>query len=78
LRSGDFLKLRTVELGVSMPEKLIQKWRMKKARLFVGAFNLITFSGLKNPGIDPETPVAGRDGNYPYVKTFTVGINVKF
>lgn len=79
LRSGDFIKLRTVEFGVSLPQKLTYKLHMQRARLYVGGYNLLTFSKLKNDfGIDPETPMAGRASNYPYVKTYTLGLNVKF
>ena len=78
LRSGDFVKLRTVEFGLSLPQKLTYKLHMQRARLYVGGYNLLSFSKLKDFGIDPETPMAGRGGNYPYVKTFTLGLNVKF
>ena len=77
LRSGDFLKLRTVEVGVSLPEKVANRLRMQSARFFVGGFNLLTFSKL-GLDIDPETPDAGIGSNYPYMKTYTLGISVKF
>ncbi|UEG51665.1 SusC/RagA family TonB-linked outer membrane protein [Mucilaginibacter daejeonensis] len=78
LRSGNYLKLRTVELGLTLPKSFTYKLHMQRARFFVGGYNLLTFSKLKEFGIDPETPTAGRASNYPYVKTYTLGLNVKF
>ncbi|UYQ95855.1 SusC/RagA family TonB-linked outer membrane protein [Chitinophaga horti] len=77
LRSGDFLKMRTAEIGYSTPEKLNQKYRFKGARIFIGGYNLLTFSKLNELDIDPETPGAGRGTSFPYVKTYSIGINVK-
>lgn len=78
LRSGDFLKLRTVELGFSLPQTVTGRLHVKNARLFLGGFNLLTISPLKGFNIDPETPTAGMASNYPYMKTYTLGLNVKF
>lgn len=78
LRSGDFLKLRTAELGFSLPQSIVTKLHMQKARIFVGGYNLLTLSKLKVFDIDPETPQAGTGSSYPYLQTYTLGLNVKF
>ncbi|MGN8056229.1 SusC/RagA family TonB-linked outer membrane protein [Pedobacter sp. 22163] len=78
LYSGDFLKLRSAEIGYSTSNKLNQRLRFKGARIFVSGNNIFTISKLNELDIDPETPNAGRFSSYPYVKTFAVGINVKF
>ncbi|WP_025145448.1 SusC/RagA family TonB-linked outer membrane protein [Pedobacter jeongneungensis] len=78
LYSGDFLKLRSAEIGYSTPRSLNQRLRFKGARIFVSGNNIFSVSKLDDLDIDPETPNAGRFSSYPYVKTFAVGINVKF
>ena len=78
LRSGDFIKLRSAEFGYSTPERLNQRLRFAGARIFVSGNNLFAISSLNKLGIDPETPNAGRFSSYPYVKTFAIGINIKF
>lgn len=78
LRSGDFVKLRTIEFGISLPEKIAHRLRMQSARLFAGGYNLLTFSKLSGLDIDAETPDAGIGSNYPYMKTYTLGLSVKF
>ncbi|WP_412468277.1 SusC/RagA family TonB-linked outer membrane protein [Pedobacter sp. KLB.chiD] len=78
LYSGDFLKLRSAEIGYSTPQSLNQRLRFKGARIFVSGNNIFSISKLNELDIDPETPNAGRFSSYPYVKTFAVGLNVKF
>ncbi|MEH3112216.1 SusC/RagA family TonB-linked outer membrane protein [Pedobacter terrae] len=78
LYSGDFLKLRSAEIGYSTPQSFNQRLRFKGARIFVSGNNIFAISKLNELGIDPETPNAGRFSSYPYVKTFAIGLNVKF
>lgn len=78
LRSGNFLKLRNVELGFTLPQQMATRLHLKKARLFIGGYNLLTLSGLGDLNIDPETPTAGTGSNYPFLKTYTLGLNVRF
>ncbi|WP_145855269.1 SusC/RagA family TonB-linked outer membrane protein [Pedobacter suwonensis] len=78
LYSGNFLKLRSAEIGYSTPQSLNQRLRFKGARIFVSGNNIFSISKLGELGIDPETPNAGRFSSYPYVKTFAVGLTVKF
>jgi len=78
LYSGNFLKLRSAEIGYSTPQSFNQRLRFKGARIFVSGNNIFSISKLGELGIDPETPNAGRFSSYPYVKTFAVGLTVKF
>jgi TonB-dependent starch-binding outer membrane protein SusC len=77
LRSGDFLKLRTAEFSYSIPAKLSQRLKIEKAKLFVSGYNLLTFSKL-DINVDPEMPYAGYGSAYPYMKIFSVGLNIQF
>ena len=77
LRNADYLKLKTVELGLSLPPSLTQKFRLQSVRVFVGAFNPITFTRLALD-VDPELPRAGRIDAYPYLKTWTAGLSARF
>lgn len=77
LRSGDYLKLRTLELGISVPEKLTQRIKLEKAKFFLAGYNLLTFSKL-DIDIDPEIPNAGYGNAYPAFKTYSLGLSVQF
>ncbi|HBB00137.1 MAG: SusC/RagA family TonB-linked outer membrane protein [Bacteroidetes bacterium GWD2_45_23] len=84
IQNAAYLRLKTVELGYSLPENLLKKIDLKDIRIFVSAYNLLTFTRLRY--MDPEfytnnTSSSGLTNlgyNYPINKTFSMGINVKF
>lgn len=85
---GSYVRLKNISLGYSLPVNLISKIGFTKARLYVSAQNLITFT--KYPGADPEVNYRNNSnersntnlgldyGSYPNVKTFTMGVNLTF
>ncbi|MBC8151840.1 MAG: TonB-dependent receptor, partial [Bacteroidetes bacterium] len=77
LASGDYLRLKNVELGLTLPKLLLNRFSMKNARLYAGGFNLFAFDKL-GLNIDPEIPGAGRGSAYPYVKTLYAGLRASF
>lgn len=77
LRSGDYLRLKSLEVGLNLPSKLSSKLGVNTARLYVGALNLFTTNDL-GIGVDAEVNSAGRGTTYPYAKTYTMGLSVAF
>ena len=74
MHSGDYLKLRNVELGYTLPEKVMKSLKFSKLRLFVNATNPLTWSSLlTNYHIDPETM-----SGYPGMKSVNVGLTANF
>ncbi len=73
LRNGDFLKLRNVELGYTLPTNLTQKIGVKTTRLFVNGLNLWTLSSKTFNGADPEN----FNGSYPIERVFSLGLNIQ-
>lgn len=78
LRSGDFIRLKSVEFGYNLPDKMVKKLQLTKCRFYISGYNLLTFSQLGDLPIDPEIPTAGYNASYPYLRTFTAGISVNF
>lgn len=74
-RNGSFLKIRTIELGVSLPESLIAKVGIAKARFYVNGYNLFSFDHVID--FDPENTGAAIYGN-PFERIATMGINITF
>lgn len=72
LQNGAFLRLKSVELGYSLPTELMKKWKMKDTRFYVSANNLLTFSVFKL--WDPE--MGGYGLGYPPQMVINVGINI--
>ncbi|WP_157472056.1 SusC/RagA family TonB-linked outer membrane protein [Neolewinella persica] len=91
VEDGSYLRLKNVALGYNLPLAAIQKLGFSSARLSVSAQNLLTFTGYS--GLDPEVSyfgsggessgddniIQGHDyGNYPNLRSVTVGVNLKF
>lgn len=73
LRNGAYLRLKTVEVGYTLPKTIVNKIRFNSIRVYLTGTNLLTFSKFKL--WDPE--VRSHDGSfYPLTKAVTVGLNV--
>jgi len=73
LRDGSFLRLKTVEIGYSLPNKLLQKTFLGSVRFYATGVNLLTFSKFKL--WDPERG-SGQGAAYPPNKTISFGVSV--
>ncbi|HVI45091.1 MAG TPA: TonB-dependent receptor [Chitinophaga sp.] len=77
LFSGDYFRIRAITLGYTLPASISKKAAMHSARLYVAANNPFTFMFDKRmTDYDPEMG-SGR-GGYPGIKTWAIGVNVKF
>ena len=75
LRDASFLRLKSLEIGYTMPENIIKHAGIENLRLFVNGSNLFTIDSV---GIfDPEM-TDGIKGGYSLQRTWTVGLNVTF
>lgn len=86
LGNAAYCRLKNLQLSYSLPKNVVKKMRMQNFTIFANATNLFTFTKFYQ-GYDPELAYSGSgDGvslgavayNYPQVKTFTFGIDVKF
>lgn len=73
IRKANFVRLRNVELGYTLPKNALNKLGVKSIKVFVSGLNLISWDDLAI-AIDPETLSVG----YPVIKTYTAGLSVKF
>ncbi|RZK91920.1 MAG: TonB-dependent receptor [Pedobacter sp.] len=89
--SGNFLKVRNLALGYTLPQTVLSKLGVSSARIYLQSSNLLIISNY--PGPDPEVSVngnsttTGNSGNLapgvdrnsvPSGRTFTFGLNVGF
>ena len=77
LTDGSYFRIKTVQLGYSLPKSIVSKAGLQRIRIYVGANNLLTFT--KYTGFDPEIGGGsyGIDrGVYPQARTYMVGINL--
>ena len=71
----DYLRVKNVVLGYTLPTKLLDRLKISKMRVYVSGSNLLTFTSLKFDNIDPEQ---SSFSEYPVYRTFNVGLNLNF
>ncbi|MBB5636425.1 TonB-linked SusC/RagA family outer membrane protein [Pedobacter cryoconitis] len=75
LESNDFLRLRNVTLGYTLPASVAQKMKLSSLKVFVTGINLLTITKYK--GVDPEGALTANEFfKYPVSKSITAGVKV--
>ncbi|WP_326937619.1 SusC/RagA family TonB-linked outer membrane protein [Flavobacterium sp. PL11] len=84
LEKTDFVRLRNLSLGYTLPKTITQKFSIDKIRLYMTGVNLLTFTNYK--GYDPESSYDNNgDSNIqkgiafysaPPAKTLIIGLNI--
>lgn len=85
LDESDFIRLRNLTLGYTIPSDVTQKFHVERLRIYFSGFNLLTFTDYQ--GFDPESTAdfnaaqsniqVGVDFySAPPAKTYTIGINI--
>lgn len=79
LENSDYLKLRSLTLGYTIPTP--SNWHVRNLRVSLSAENI--FCITKYSGVDPELPASGGTvmgstgpGVYPSVRRFSLGLNL--
>lgn len=76
MKDASYLRLKNVQIGYNIPSVFLEKIKVEGARLYINGQNLFTIDKFWD-GFDVETPV-GTGTNYPMVKTYSVGIDIRF
>jgi hypothetical protein len=72
-----YLRLRTMEVGYSLPTPLLERVKLKRARIYVNTFNLFSIDNVRKYGMEPE--IADENGlQYPQHKLVNIGVNLSF
>lgn len=72
--NGDFIRLKTLEVGYTFPQDLTRKVKISKARIFYVGYNLFTWHNMRV--IDPESQPGVC--NYPVQKVSSIGLSLQF
>ena len=72
IEDGSYIKLKTLTLGYTLPEKLLKTLHLGSARVYFQAQNLFTLTNYT--GADPE----GLGYPYPLPRSYTFGLSVGF
>jgi hypothetical protein len=83
VEDGSYLRLRTIQLGYSLPKSLLDNIGLTSARVFVNGQNILTITGYE--GLDPEVGGGGNinrgfDGlnQYPQTRLLSAGVQIGF
>lgn len=77
LVDADYLRLKNVTLGYTVPRSLLSRIQIESCRVYLQAENLLTVFGAQ--GIDPEQALNGISYfRYPAMKTLSFGLNLAF
>ncbi|MGC4129121.1 MAG: TonB-dependent receptor [Bergeyella sp.] len=80
LQKGDYLRVKLVQLGYTLPKQVSENFGADKVRFYVTGENIFTFT--KYTGYDPEIAAGNSYGidraYYPQARTFILGANIQF
>ncbi len=74
MRNGDFLRLKSIEAGYNVPEKVTSKMGIKSLRVYFSGNNLAVWSKFKL--WDPE--MGGNGLGYPIQSVYNLGLKIDF
>ncbi|WP_430813953.1 TonB-dependent receptor [Carboxylicivirga sp. RSCT41] len=79
LSNGAYLRIQNITFGYTLPQQWLQKIGVEKLRVFAAANNILTIDDLPQ-GIDADIVHSNQIGNggYPFMKSFSVGLNLSF
>jgi len=82
VESGSFMRIKQIQFGYSLPEKLANKLRVKNLRIYLSLDDYFTFTSYK--GLDPEVGNFGFNslgvdrGFYPTAAKTVFGLSLDF
>jgi TonB-linked SusC/RagA family outer membrane protein len=82
VRDGSYLRLRSLQVGYTLPSNIASKIGASFARIYYNGTNLLTLTDF--PGLDPDVPTGGTlnigvyDSQYPTRSLSSIGVNLRF
>ena len=73
LMKTNYLKLRNVEIGYTIPSKVLKKVRIQSARVYINSQNVATWDTMWLKDRDPESAGSGTLP-YPLQRIFNAGL----
>ena len=78
------MRIKNITLSYTLPNDLLKKSFLKKAKVYVSLDNVATFDNY--PGVSPETNSYGNSttragvdySTYPMSRKYTLGVNLVF
>ena len=74
---GSYMRIKNITLGYTLPKSILEKIKIDKLRIYVAAENVADFNSWPN-GINTELSNKGSGATYPYMKGYSLGLNLTF
>ncbi|MDR2472198.1 MAG: TonB-dependent receptor [Tannerella sp.] len=74
MRDGAFIRLKQIELGYDIPDKIVKQMKMKNLRVYMTMNNLFTISKFTLWDVE----MAGNGLGYPIQRTYNLGLELTF
>lgn len=77
LQDASYLRMKNLSIGYNVPPVWLQKIYLSKATVYLSAENLFEFSNIKG-AYDPEAARGNGTMLYPFMRTYSIGLNLTF
>ena len=75
LHNVHYVRARTIELGYSIPKRILERAKIQSARIYINGYDLFSIDNLAQYNVDPET-VDDNGLQFPQNRVINVGINL--
>lgn len=75
IMDASYLRVKNAEIGYNVPTRVCKKIGSSSIRIYISGDNLYTWQHLKTKSFDPEQANAMQ---YPTMRTYNFGLNLKF
>jgi len=75
---GTYFRMKSTELGYTLPKRILDMFRLRSARIYIGGTNLLTIVTKKMKYYDPESAAAMHSSTMPNMRTVNFGMNLNF
>jgi TonB-linked SusC/RagA family outer membrane protein len=76
---GTYARLKQMQIGYTLPRKILSKLHVNKLRIFATGYNLLTVNSKELDFVDPEYTDTRLYGyNYPLVRNYNIGAQLTF
>ena len=77
LLNGAYMRIKNITLGYTLPKNISSKMRIQSLRVYVAGENILDFNDYPD-GINTELSNKSNGATYPYMKSYSVGLNLTF
>ncbi|WP_320017933.1 TonB-dependent receptor [Labilibaculum manganireducens] len=77
LQNNRYIRLKSLIIGYTLPKEWLAKANIERARVFFSGNDLWESTSIKD-GYDPEQGMGSNNAGYPFMRTWSLGVNLSF